>query len=74
MPGFLGAAVSADKCRPVIVRDVDGNEITTRVHGGKAMTPHEVALFGELVRAAQARFRAEHGDDEEATDGGRPDD
>jgi hypothetical protein len=54
----------------VIIHDEEGREIVVRVRGQKAMSPVGVAFFGELVRAAQAKWRAEEG--EEVPDVGWP--
>jgi hypothetical protein len=50
----------ADECRPVPVTGIDGEQITVPVLGAEEMTPEAVELFGELVRAAQRKYRREH--------------
>jgi hypothetical protein len=48
--------MSVDKCRPVVI---DGEVI--RVHGGAEMTPDEVEMFAEIVRAAKRKLAADDG-------------
>lgn len=43
----------ADRCRPVTVTGIDGEEITVPVLGDEPLLPEMVDLFGEIVRAAQ---------------------
>jgi hypothetical protein len=49
-----------DSCRPVEV-EVDGAPVVVRVHGSQEMTAEEQEMFGEVVRAAIAKMRADEG-------------
>lgn len=49
-------------CRPVAVTGDDGTPIVVHIRGAQEMTPADVEAFGEIVRAAQRRFRRERPD------------
>lgn len=49
-----------DMCRPVEVTGDDGEPVIIAVHGCGSPTVADVAALGEIARAAQRRYRAEH--------------
>ena len=51
------SAQDPDRCRPV---EVDGE--TVLVRGAQEMTEQDRVYLAEIVRAAKARYRAEHGE------------
>ncbi|OHV46630.1 hypothetical protein BBK14_01925 [Parafrankia soli] len=49
-----------DQCRPVVVQDQDGRDVTVSVLGAQEMTEQGRQALGDLVRAAEQQFRADH--------------